>query len=146
VPLCAYQGVGVLPYSPLARGLLAARSEPTARATAESPSSSTPRSRSYGPPQKPEEATKGGPQLQDRGVEEAVVEALKRVAGERGVPAARVALAWLLGRPAVVAPIVGATKPGHLEDAIAAVDLRLTDDEVRELEAPYRPREPFGYT
>jgi aryl-alcohol dehydrogenase-like predicted oxidoreductase len=67
VPLCAYQGVGVLPYSPLARGLLAARSEPTARATAESPSSSTPRSRSYGPPQKPEEATKGGPQLQDRG-------------------------------------------------------------------------------
>ena len=61
------------------------------------------------------------------------------------MPPAQVALAWLLGNPAVSAPIIGATKAAHLDDALAAVDLHLTGDEVTSLEAPYRPHEPYGY-
>ena len=60
-------------------------------------------------------------------------------------PPAQVALAWVLGRPGVSAPIVGATKVGQVDDAVAAVDLELTDEEVAALEAPYLPHEPFGY-
>ncbi|MFB9236590.1 aldo/keto reductase [Plantactinospora siamensis] len=59
--------------------------------------------------------------------------------------AARIALAWVLGRPAVTAAIVGATRMGHLDDAVAAAELRLSADETRRLDAPYRPREPYGY-
>jgi aryl-alcohol dehydrogenase-like predicted oxidoreductase len=70
---------------------------------------------------------------------------LRKIAAERGVPPARVALAWLLGKPAVTAPIVGATKAAHIDDALAAVDLTLTDEESSALEAPYRPHEPYGY-
>ena len=118
LPLCRDQGVGVLPYSPLARGLLA-RSGPSGRATAEGRSLSA--------------------------NDESVVRALKTVAAARGVPPAQVALAWVLGRPGVNAPIVGATKVGQVDDAVAAVDLTLTDEEVAALEAPYLPHEPFGY-
>jgi aryl-alcohol dehydrogenase-like predicted oxidoreductase len=74
-----------------------------------------------------------------------VVDALQRVAAARGVPPARIALAWLLTRPGVTAPIVGATKARHLDDAVAAVDLRLTRDEVVALEEHYRPHKPYGY-
>jgi aryl-alcohol dehydrogenase-like predicted oxidoreductase len=73
-----------------------------------------------------------------------VVDALWRVAAARGVPPARIALAWLLSRPGVTAPIVGATKARHLDDAVAAVDLRLTTEEVAALEEHYRPHEPYG--
>jgi len=121
IPFCADQGVGVLPYSPFARGLLARTGEPSARASVEP-----------GPPTTPND-------LQ-------VVEALRAVASARTVPPAQVALAWLLGRTAVCAPIIGATKPDHLDDALAAVDLHLTDAEVARLEAPYQPHEPYGYT
>jgi aryl-alcohol dehydrogenase-like predicted oxidoreductase len=75
-----------------------------------------------------------------------VVDAVRAVAGERGVPPAQVALAWLLGRPAVSAPIVGATKLGHLDDAVAAVDLSLSQEEVARLEAPYRPHPVIGHS
>ena len=67
------------------------------------------------------------------------------VAEERGVTRAQVALAWLLGKEGVTAPIVGATKEGHLEQAVEAVELELTDDEVERLEAPYPPREVQGH-
>jgi aryl-alcohol dehydrogenase-like predicted oxidoreductase len=68
------------------------------------------------------------------------------IADRRGVPPARVALAWLLGKPGVTAPIVGATRPGHLADAVAAVDVVLTGEEVSRLEAPYLPRLVTSYS
>jgi aryl-alcohol dehydrogenase-like predicted oxidoreductase len=67
------------------------------------------------------------------------------VAADRGVPRAQVALAWVLRKPVVSAPIVGASKPGHLQDAVAALDLELTDEEVERLEAPYRPHPVAGF-
>jgi 1-deoxyxylulose-5-phosphate synthase len=115
LPLCRDQGVGVIPYSPLARGLLA-RTAPTAR-TGHDPVADV----LYGP--------------QDG----AVVDAVRAVAGERGVAPARVALAWLLGRDGVTAPVVGATKEHHIDDAVAALALDLDGAEVARLEAPYRP-------
>jgi aryl-alcohol dehydrogenase-like predicted oxidoreductase len=128
IPLCLDQGVGVIPWSPLARGLLAG-------------------TRERGGERRTVRA--GADPLADEMYEEAdfdVVDAVRAVAGERGVPPAQVALAWLLGRPAVSAPIVGATKLGHLDDAVAAVDLTLTAEEVAQLEAPYRPHPVIGHS
>ncbi|MEV1172949.1 aldo/keto reductase [Nonomuraea sp. NPDC049784] len=116
IPYCADAGLGVLAYSPLARGLLTGReSAGTVRGTHEG--------------RAPES--------------EAVVRALTTVADGRGVPPAQVALAWLIGKGTV--PLVGATKARHLDDALAAVKLRLSAAEMAALEAPYRAREPFGY-
>jgi aryl-alcohol dehydrogenase-like predicted oxidoreductase len=70
------------------------------------------------------------------------VAAVRAVADARGVPAARVALAWVLGRPGVCAPIIGATRTGHIDDAVAALDVDLTGEEVAAMEAPYRSRVP----
>jgi 1-deoxyxylulose-5-phosphate synthase len=128
IPLCLDQGVGVIPWSPLARGLLAG-------------------TRERGGERRTVRA--GADPLADEMYEEAdfdVVDAVRAVAGERGVPPAQVALAWLLGRPAVSAPIVGATKLGHLDDAVAAVDLTLTAEEVARLDAPYRPHPVIGHS
>ena len=127
IPQCIDQGVGVIPWSPLARGLLTGTrtrsgEKKTIRAETDGFGDSL-----YGP--------------QDFDV----VDRAAEVAGERGVPAAQVALAWLLGRPGVTAPIVGATKLGHLEDALAAADLSLTDDEVARLEEPYVPHPVIGH-
>jgi aryl-alcohol dehydrogenase-like predicted oxidoreductase len=124
IPCCADQGVGVLPYSPLARGLLAG-------------------TRDRGTPRAIAERTTG---TRDADNDRDIVDALRALAAERSVPAARIALAWLLGRPTVTAPIVGATRPEHLDDALAAVDLTLDEAEITALEAPYRPRAPFGYS
>ncbi|MGA8117745.1 MAG: aldo/keto reductase [Actinocatenispora sp.] len=125
IPLCLDQGVGVLPYSPLARGLLAGNRDRdgarhTTRAVAES-------------------------KEREIDTDFDIVDALRSVAAERGLPPARIALAWLLSKPGVTAPIVGATKERHLDDALAAVDVVLSDEEVARLEAPYLPRVPFGY-
>jgi len=119
VPYCRATGVGVVPWSPLARGVLA-------RGTLER---TTARSR---------EDAMVDRYYSDPG-DEAVLSVVREVAAERGVPTAQVALAWLAGRPGVTAPIVGANRPAHLRDAIAALDLDLTADEVARLEAPYRP-------
>lgn len=122
LPLCREEGVGVIPWSPLARGLLA-RSGPT-----------------------PREGSDGlAGQLYDHAGDGAVVAANARVAGVRGVAPAETALAWLLHQPGVVAPIVGATRLEHLDAAIRAVDLRLTDDERAALEAPYQPHAVRGW-
>ena len=75
-----------------------------------------------------------------------VVERLEEIAKKRGAAMATVALAWLLGKPAVTAPIVGATKPHHLTDAVAALELKLTVDEVKALEEPYAPHPVLGYS
>jgi aryl-alcohol dehydrogenase-like predicted oxidoreductase len=124
--LCLDQGVGVIPWSPLARGKLARSWEAEA----------TTRSESDGYAKNLYTKTAEADKL--------VVERLAKVAGERGVPMAQVALAWLLTKPAITAPIVGATKLHHLEDAVAAVGLKLTAEEVKALEEPYVPHPVLG--
>ncbi len=123
-PLCRAEGVGLLPWSPLARGLLAG-----------SRRAGTPRSRTD------EYAYKLYPPEAD----DPVIEAVEKVARARGVVPAQVALAWLLQRPGVTAPIVGATKPHHLTDAVAALSLMLTTAEIAELESPYGPHPVLGH-
>ncbi|HEY7488688.1 MAG TPA: aldo/keto reductase [Streptosporangiaceae bacterium] len=128
IPLCLDQGVGVLPYSPLARGLLGGnRTRDGQRRTVRAGSDPLAESR-----------------VADEDFD--VVEALQAVADARGLPAARVALAWLLGRPGVIAPIVGVTKIGYLDDAVAALDVSLSADEVTRLAAVYRPRAVQGHS
>jgi aryl-alcohol dehydrogenase-like predicted oxidoreductase len=126
LPLCLDQGVGVIPWSPLARGKLARAWE----------AETTKRSETDGYAKnlyaKTAEADKR------------VVDRLGEVAAARGVPMAQVALAWLLTKPAITAPIVGATKSHHLLDAVAAVALKLTVDEVKTLEEPYAPHPVLG--
>lgn len=128
IPFCLDQGVGVIPYSPLARGFLTGNRE----------RGGDPRTVRAG------NDPLAGEMYTDEDFE--VVDALRAVAAERGLTPAPVALAWLLSRPGVAAPIVGATRPGHLEDAIAALEVRLSDDEVARLEAPYRPHPVLGHS
>jgi aryl-alcohol dehydrogenase (NADP+) len=123
LPLCLDQGVGVIPWSPLARGRLTRDwDEQTARS----------------------ETDEFGKALY-RDEDRTIVERVAEVAAERGVPRAQVALAWVSRHPAVTAPIVGVTKRSHLDDAIASLDITLTDDEVARLEEPYRPHEVSGH-
>ena len=128
VPQCIDQGVGVIPWSPLARGLLAGtRTRDGERRTVRSNTDAF-----------------GDSLYSERDFD--VVDRAGEVAASRGVPTAQVALAWLLHRPGVTAPIVGATKPGHLEDALAAEALTLSDDEMRRLEEPYLPHPVLGHS
>jgi aryl-alcohol dehydrogenase-like predicted oxidoreductase len=83
--------------------------------------------------------------LYDHASDEAVIEANRRVAAARGVSPAETALAWLLSRPGVTAPIIGATRPEHLETAVKALDLALTEPEIQALEAPYQPHAVRGW-
>lgn len=131
VPLCLEEGVGLIPWSPLARGLLA-RPRPAD-------------SRVAGAGTTRAESDPYAEQLYDQPGDWDVVDALERVAAARGTPMAAVALAWLLGRPGVAAPIVGATKLPHLEVALSALELKLTDEEVAALEAPYVPHVVRGF-
>lgn len=121
IPLCEDQRVGVIPWSPLARGMLAGTRSKLG-------DDSTSRSSSDGLDQV----------LYDQPSDWEVVEAVKKVAAERGESPARIALAWLMSKPAVTAPIVGATKLKHLDDAIASVEIELSGEEIEALEAPYR--------
>lgn len=126
LPLCAAEGIGVLPWSPLARGRLA---------------------RPWGVSTSRQASDAVGHQLFDatEAVDAEVSRAVEAVARERGVPMAQVALAWVLRQPGVTAPIVGASKPAQFDDAVAALSLRLEDDEVRAIEAPYRPHAIVGF-
>jgi aryl-alcohol dehydrogenase-like predicted oxidoreductase len=130
MPLCLHEGVGVIPWSPLARGLLA-RPRP---ADAQIKSGGTARAASDA----------YSPRLYDAANDWEVVDAVERVATHRGVGMAEVALAWLLSRPGVTAPIVGATKLEHLEAALRSLDLTLTDEEQAALDEPYRPHAVRG--
>jgi 1-deoxyxylulose-5-phosphate synthase len=123
-PLCLDQGVGVIPWSPLARGRLA---KPPEERTTTRANSDVYARKMYGE------------------ADDAVVRALVDVAKARELPMAQVALAWMLQKEVPTAPIVGATKPGQIDDAIAAVDVTLTDDEVAALEAPYVPHPILGH-
>jgi 1-deoxyxylulose-5-phosphate synthase len=131
IPLCLEEGIGVIPWSPLARGLLA-RPRP-AEARVEAGGTTRAGSDEY------------ARQMYDQPSDWDVVDAVERVANARGATMAEVALAWLLGRPAVVAPIVGATKLHHLETAVRALDVTLSAEERAALEAPYRPHPVRGY-
>src|SRR5438874_2067449 len=128
IPLCVDQGVGVIPWSPLARGVLAGnRSRDGEKRTTRS------------------ETDEFTDYLYSQPTDFDVVEGVAKVAAERGVPPAQVAPAWLPGNPGVTAPIIGATKLGHLTDALAAEALELTDDEVKRLEEPYVPHPVLGH-
>ena len=122
LPLCADQGIGVIPWSPLARGRLARDWD-----------ASTARSET-------DEFRRKLYLESDRDIVAQVAE----IASARGVPRARVALAWLLGKPPVTAPIIGVTKPEHISDAVAALDIALDADEVAQVEKPYAPHQIAG--
>jgi 1-deoxyxylulose-5-phosphate synthase len=128
IPQCIDQGVGVIPWSPLARGVLAGnRTREGARLTTRSDSDAF------------------TDHLYSEPTDFDVVERVAEVARERGVAPAQVALAWLLHKPGVTAPIVGATKPEHLADALAAEQLELSAEEIQRLEEPYRPHPVLGH-
>ena len=128
IPQCIDQGVGIIPWSPLARGFLAGtRTREGERRTRRSETDPL------------QDEWYGRPEDFD------VVDRLAEVAGDRGVPQAQVASAWLLHKPGVTAPIVGATKLGHLEDALAAAELALSPEEVARLEQPYVPHPVLGH-
>ena len=128
IPQCIDQGVGIIPWSPLARGFLAGtRTREGKRRTRRSETDP----------------------LQEEwycsSEDFDVVDRLAEVAGELDVPQTQVALAWLLHKPGVTAPIVGATKLGHVEDAVAAAELRLSPDQIARLEEPYVPHPVLGH-
>ncbi len=127
LPLCREEKIAVMPWSPLARGRLT-RDWDAASARAETDA--------FG------KTLYAGTEEADR----KVVEAVAAVAAARGAPKAQVALAWVLRQPGVTTPIVGATKLSHLEDAVAALSLRLTDEEAASLEAPYAPHRVVGFS
>ncbi|MBW6524749.1 aldo/keto reductase [Sphingomonas sp. RHCKR47] len=127
LPLCEAEGVGVIPWSPLARGRLTRDWDDT-----------TERS----------QTDEFGKTLyaHTAAADRRVVEEVAKIAAERGVPRAQVALAWVLAKPEVSAPIVGASKIAHLDDAIAALELGLTEGEIARLEAPYVPHAVVGFS
>src|SRR5271165_754409 len=128
IPLCADKSIGLLPWSPLARGFLA-----------RAPSAATVRART-------DDYARNiyGAQLPE--ADQAIHAAVGKIASARGVPLAQVALAWVCQKPGVVAPIVGASKPHHLEDAVAALSLKLSTEEVASLEALYVPHAVAGHS
>jgi len=121
IPLCREEGLGIIPWSPLARGVLTRPRDKTKGTTARSVNDPH-ADRLYA--------------LADWDI----VDAVERVAGDRGVPMAQIGLAWLLSKRDVTAPIIGATKIEHLEAAIGALDVTLSADEITSLEAPYTPK------
>ena len=128
IPLCLDQGVGCIPWSPLARGMLAGNR--TRDGGRETTRSKTDTFTDY---------------LYDQPTDFDVVDAVNEVATARGIPSAQVALAWLLQKPGVSAPIVGSTKKKHLKDALAAEALTLGEDEIEQLEKPYVPHPVLGH-
>ena len=122
LPRCDDQGIGVIPWSPLARGRL---TRPWDERTARS------------------ESDEFGATLYSE-QDKPVVDAVLRIAQNRGVAPARIALAWVLSNPVVTSPIVGATKPHHLDDAVAALSIELDDAEMSALEESYRPHDVIG--
>lgn len=127
LPLCRAEGIGVVPWSPLARGRL---------------------TRDWDAASARSETDEFGKSLyKNTGDADCkIVDIVAAIAAERGVPRAQIALAWVLGKPGIIAPIIGATKLAHLDDAIAATKLTLTKDEIARLEAPYVPHAVVGFS
>lgn len=128
IPLCQAEGIGVIPWSPLARGRLTRpwQTQPTKRYETDQ----------YG------KTLYSDTEDADR----KVIERLGQLADKRGIARAQLVLAWLLNKPGVTSPIVGATKPNHLEDAIAALSVRLSPEEIAQLEEPYVPHSVLGFS
>lgn len=127
IPQCLDQGVAILPYSPLAQGFLAgARPRNHERRTTRAKEAAT-REEIYG-----------------SAVDFEIIDKVAALAAERGTSPAQIALAWLLHRPGVTAPVIGATRPTHVDDAVAATQITLSAEEITELERPYRPRSFLG--
>ncbi|MEX3692757.1 aldo/keto reductase [Paraburkholderia sp. BR14263] len=124
LPLCADQGIAVMPWSPLARGRL---------------------TRDWNETSEREATDKFGKTLYGADADKAIIDAVATIARAHDVPRAQVALAWLLHKPAITSPIIGASKPQHIEDAVAALSLKLSDEEIRTLEAPYLPHVIAGH-
>lgn len=128
LPLCLDQKIAVIPWSPLARGLLAGKrvknGEETVRARLDN----------------------FGKQIYSRDEDFDISERVNEIATSHSIPAAQIALAWMLAKPAITAPIIGATKLNHLDDAVAALDVTLSEDEVKKLEELYRPHPVLGYS
>ncbi len=123
IPLCRDQGIGVIPWSPLARGRL---------------------TRAWDAVTGRSETDAFGKFLYNDG-DQVVVDRVAAVAHERAVPPAQVALAWMLSKPGITAPIIGATKPHHIDDAVSAVGFTLSDGEIKQLEEPYEPHRVSGF-
>jgi len=123
LPFCRAQGIGLIPYSPMARGFLCGRERRTEATMSERARTDDYTYKLYGRPS-----------------DEAVVDAVAELARARGLSPAQIALAWVLQRPGVTSPIIGATRPEHVDEAIAALSVTLSAEEIRQLEAPYIPR------
>ena len=132
IPLCLSEGVGLIPWSPLARGFLAGNRGPNE----DKQKSETTRARTDDYAHK----------LYYRSSDFTVVDRITEVAKQRGVKNAQVALAWMLAKPGISAPIIGASKKYQLDDALAALDLNLTDDEMHRLQEPYEPHPVLGHS
>ena len=128
LPLCKDQGIAVIPWSPLARGLLTGQRVRDGGETA--------RARTDG----------FGKRLYTQDEDFAIARRVDEVAAARGIPSAQVALAWMLSKPVITAPIIGATKLHHLEDAVAALSVKLSDEEIQRLEELYQPHAVLGHT
>lgn len=127
LPLCRDQGIGVIPWSPLARGRLTRKWGTDTRRSKNDPFGGT--------------LYEGAEEAAEK-----IVNALGKLAKKRELSRAQLALAWLLHKPMITAPIVGATKPEQLEDALAAVDVKLSTAEIEKLEKPYMPQDPVGFS
>ena len=128
IPLCQDQGIGIIPWSPLARGFLAGNRNKNAGETARS------------------KTDEYAHQMYYQDDDFAVVDRLSEVAQAHGLSNVKVALAWILSKPGITSPIIGASKPQHLEDAIAALSIKLPAADVKKLEEPYRPHRILGHS
>lgn len=129
LPLCREEGIGVIPWSPLARGRLAGRSSDAADATTRSQT----------------DKTAGALYDRSKAQDDAVVAAVRLVAERHGRPPAQIAYAWVATRPGITAPIVGISKLHQFDDAIAALEVKLTPEDVALMEAPYQPKPVAGH-
>jgi aryl-alcohol dehydrogenase-like predicted oxidoreductase len=129
LPLCLSEGIGVIPWSPLARGLLAGRRGTSGAASVRAETDRT------------QTALYGATRNQD----DAVIAAVRAVAERHGRPMAQIAYAWVATRPGISAPIIGISKVDQFDDAIASLDVELSDEDVAELEAPYHPKAVAGH-
>jgi aryl-alcohol dehydrogenase-like predicted oxidoreductase len=127
IPFCVDQKIAVIPWSPLARGLLTGKRSKERNETERAKTDAF------------------GKTLYSQDSDFDIVNKVTEIAEKRGLPNAQIALAWMLGKPAITAPIIGASKPGHLADAVAALSVKLTDSEVKELEELYKPHPVLGF-
>ena len=128
IPFCVDQKIGIIPWSPLARGLL------TGNRTKERNETLRAKTDEF------------GKTLYQKDSDYAIVQRLSEIAAQRQIPDSQIALAWMLGKPAITSPIIGASKPGHLEDAVAALSVKLTPEENLKLEELYEPHQILGHS